>query len=327
MKTSESKVTAFIVTYNRIEYLKKAIHSVLNQTCRDFELIVLDNCSTDETEEYVTSLNDERITYVRHEKNIGGGGNIAYAFAHCRGDYFAVFHDDDILHTDLLEEEVAYLDSHNECTAVSCLPDIIDENGCYSRITDETKAQARTFSGSGFFSEYINCQRNFVFPATLYRTAFIKEKQINITFAAGPCADVVVYMDIEKAGGTVAEIPKVLIDYRVYKNQDSSAHLEEMLIKLIQFLAKDAYYGQLLRRNLQGRKRYLQWYFRRLLAREASGCIDGTAAQDYFDRMNEVLNAPSSHANMYRFALRAAGRMPDISNLAYKTAKKVKQKL
>ena len=166
-----------------------------------------------------------------------------------------------------------------------------------------------------------------MFPATLYRTAFIKEKQINMTFAAGPCADVVVYMDIEKEGGTVAEIPKVLIDYRVYKNQDSSAHLEEMLIKLIQFLAKDVYYGQLLRRNLQGRKRYLQWYFRRLLAREASGCIDGTAAQDYFDRMNEALNAPSSHANMYRFALRVAGRMPDISNLAYKTAKKVKQKL
>ena len=236
MKLSEVRITAFIVTYNRVEYLKKAIDSVLNQTCRDFELIILDNCSTDGTEEYVKSLNDDRITYIRHEKNIGGGGNIAYAFAHCKWDYFAVFHDDDVLHTNLLEEAAAYLDSHEQCAAVSCLSNIIDENGSYTRITDEAKAQERTFSGSGFFAEYINNQRNFVFPATLYRTAFIKEKQINITFAAGPCADVVVYMDIEKEGGTVAEIPKVLIDYRVYKNQDSSAHLEEMLIKLIQFL-------------------------------------------------------------------------------------------
>lgn len=324
---SEVRITAFIVTYNRVEYLKKAIDSVLNQTCRDFELIILDNCSTDGTEEYIKSLNDERITYIRHEKNIGGGGNIAYAFAHCKGDYFAVFHDDDVLHTNLLEEAAAYLDSHEQCAAVSCLSNIIDENGSYTRITDEAKAQERTFSGSGFFAEYINNQRNFVFPATLYRTAFIKEKQINMTFAAGPCADVVVYMDIEKGGGTVAEIPKVLIDYRVYKNQDSSAHLEEMLIKLIQFLTKDAYYGQLLRRNPQGRKRYLQWYFRRLLAREASGCIDGTAAQDYFGRMNETLEGPASRSNLYRVALKAAGSMPGVSRLAYRTAKKVKKKL
>ena len=109
---SEVRITAFIVTYNRVEYLKKAIDSVLNQTCRDFELIILDNCSTDGTEEYVKSLNDDRITYIRHEKNIGGGGNIAYAFAHCKWDYFAVFHDDDVLHTNLLEEAAAYLDSH-----------------------------------------------------------------------------------------------------------------------------------------------------------------------------------------------------------------------
>lgn len=327
MKLSEARITAFIVTYNRVEYLKKAIDSVLNQTCRDFELIILDNCSTDGTEEYVKSLNDDRITYIRHEKNIGGGGNIAYAFAHCKGDYFAVFHDDDVLHTNLLEEAAAYLDSHEQCAAVSCLSNIIDENGSYTRITDEAKAQERTFSGSGFFAEYINNQRNFVFPATLYRTAFIKEKQINMTFAAGPCADVVVYMDIEKEGGTVAEIPKVLIDYRVYKNQDSSAHLEEMLIKLIQFLTKDAYYGQLLRRNLQGRKRYLQWYFKRLLAREASGCIDGTAAQDYLGRMNEALGRPGSRSNLYAVVLKAAGSIPGVSRLAYKTAKRVKKKL
>ena len=327
MKLSEARITAFIVTYNRVEYLKKAIDSVLNQTCRDFELIILDNCSTDGTEEYVKSLNDDRITYIRHEKNIGGGGNIAYAFAHCKGDYFAVFHDDDVLHTNLLEEAAAYLDSHEQCAAVSCLSNIIDENGSYTRITDEAKAQERTFSGSGFFAEYINNQRNFVFPATLYRTAFIKEKQINMTFAAGPCADVVVYMDIEKEGGAVAEIPKVLIDYRVYKNQDSSAHLEEMLIKLIQFLTKDAYYGQLLRRNLQGRKRYLQWYFKRLLAREASGCIDGTAAQDYLGRMNEALGRPGSRSNLYAVVLKAAGSIPGVSRLAYKTAKRVKKKL
>ena len=64
-------VSIIIPTYNRKLLIGRSIRSVLNQTYRDFELIIVDDASTDNTEEVVSSFNDERIKYVRHEKNKG----------------------------------------------------------------------------------------------------------------------------------------------------------------------------------------------------------------------------------------------------------------
>ena len=318
------KVTIFITTYNRIKYLKPAIESILNQTFSDFTLTVLDNCSEDGTEEYVKSITDNGVNYFRHEHNIGGIANVAYAFEHCSGEYFAIFHDDDILHDDLLAREVAYLDEHKECTAVSCLANNIDENGKYTKRISEEKCEERTFCNGQFFYEYLNRQKSFTFPATLYRTSFIKSKNINVSAASGPCNDVVLYMDIEKNGGTIAEVPKALIDYRVYKNQDSSAHLEEMLIKLIHFLANDEYYGKLIEKDESGRIKYYKWYFRRLIARETSKCISYEAASLYLDKMYQELNLSDNSNNRYRKLLKTADTFSGAASLAYKFIKRVK---
>jgi glycosyltransferase involved in cell wall biosynthesis len=58
--TVKPKVTVCICTYNRAEMLRESIQSVLNQSYRDMKIVVLDNCSTDNTKELVLSFNDER---------------------------------------------------------------------------------------------------------------------------------------------------------------------------------------------------------------------------------------------------------------------------
>lgn len=322
----QKKIEVFVVTYNRIEYLKIAIQSILNQTFSNFTLTVLDNCSTDGTESYIKSIEDKRVNYVRHEHNLGGTGNISYAFEHCGGEYFAVFHDDDVLHPNLLEEEISYLDTHKECAAVSCLSNNIDENGNYT-LKREWDDRQRIFSGKQFFEEYMNNQKSFTFPATLYRTNFIKIHKINIKSEPGPCADVVLYMDIEKEGGTITEIPKALIDYRIYKNQDSSLHLEEMLVKLINYLSEDEYYSQILKEDVVGQKKYFKWYFRRLLSREVSKCIKYDDAQNYLKIMNESLGIPIKSVQSYKVLLWTANKLLVPANIAYRIVKKVKSKL
>ena len=324
MKTG---VNLFVVTYNRVNYLKIAVESILAQTYTDFVLYILDNCSTDETKEYVKSIDDKRIRYIRHEKNVGGIGNIAYAFEHSEGEFFAIFHDDDILHSTLLEEEIAYLEDHDECVAVSCLSNNIDDVGHCIKKTNEGVHQIRNYSGKQFFEEYMNNQKSFTFPATLYRTNFIKIHKINIKSEPGPCADVVLYMDIEKEGGTIAEIPKVLIDYRIYKNQDSSLHLEEMLVKLINYLSEDEYYSQILKEDVVGQKKYFKWYFRRLLSREVSKCIKYDDAHNYLKIMNEVLGIPIKSVQGYKMLLWTANKLLVPANITYKIVKKVKSKL
>ena len=327
MKVTENKICIFLVTYNRKEYLKFALESVLNQSYENFTITILDNCSTDGTKEYVESIIDKRIKYIRHEKNLGGLANIAYAFEHSEGEYFAVFHDDDILHPTLLEEEIAYLEDHDECVAVSCLSNNIDDVGNYTKETNEVVHQIRNYSDKQFFREYMNNQKSLTFPATIYRTNFIKIHKINIKSEPGPCADVVLYMDIEKEGGTIAEIPKVLIDYRIYKNQDSSLHLEEMLIKLVNYLSEDEYYSQILKEDEVGQKKYFKWYFRRLLSREVSKCIKYDEAQNYLKIMNEVLGIPIKSVQGYKMLLWTANKLLVPANIAYKIVKKVKSKV
>lgn len=65
-------VSVVIPTYNRAHLVSRAIQSVLNQTYQDFELIVVDDASTDNTEEVVKDFKDNRIRYIYHDENKGG---------------------------------------------------------------------------------------------------------------------------------------------------------------------------------------------------------------------------------------------------------------
>ena len=141
----------------------------------------------------------------------------------------------------------------------------------------------------------------------------------------GPCIDVVIYMELEKKGGTIAEIPKTLLDYRIYKSQDSSSNLEEMLIKLIHFLSNDEYYGNLLKEDELGRTEYFKWYFRRLLARETSKCISYKKSVRYLERMHQELKVSKISTFKYERMLRIADIFSRPASLAYKLTKKVKK--
>ncbi len=71
-----AKVSVCIPTYNRANLLHYAVNSVLNQTYNDFELIITDDGSKDNTAEVVSQWNDSRIRYIRHPQNIGKSNNM-----------------------------------------------------------------------------------------------------------------------------------------------------------------------------------------------------------------------------------------------------------
>ena len=88
------RVTAVITTFNRAEFLRPAVQSVLGQTFRDLELLVLDNSSTDSTQAVVQQFDDPRMRYIRHAPlTIGGARN--EALRHATGEFVAYLDDDD----------------------------------------------------------------------------------------------------------------------------------------------------------------------------------------------------------------------------------------
>jgi len=96
-------ISVIITTYNRAHLLPKAIHSVLNQTYNNFELIIVDDCSTDNTKEIVKSFTDSRIVYHRQLKNQGPLVALNTGWDLARGKYSCKLDDDDELLPSALE--------------------------------------------------------------------------------------------------------------------------------------------------------------------------------------------------------------------------------
>jgi len=102
-------VSVILPTYNRAYILSRAIQSVLNQTYSNFELIVIDDASTDNTERVVLGFKDSRIRYIRHEENKGGAAARNTGIRYAEGDLIAFQDSDDEWLPPKLEKQVGIL--------------------------------------------------------------------------------------------------------------------------------------------------------------------------------------------------------------------------
>ena len=98
------RYSVVISTYNRANLLMEAIRSVLGQTFRDFELIVVDDCSREDPKMMVDAFQDQRISYIRHEENKGDAATKNTGIKAARGDYIITLDDDDLFAPWALEE-------------------------------------------------------------------------------------------------------------------------------------------------------------------------------------------------------------------------------
>jgi sugar O-acyltransferase (sialic acid O-acetyltransferase NeuD family) len=140
-------VSVIMAAYNHEKYVASAIESVLAQTFEDFELVIIDDGSTDGTAGVIRRFTDPRIRARFSTKN---GGNI-FTKNKCldmaRGRYIAILNSDDAFMPDKLEKQVAFLDENPECAAVLSDAEIIDDDG-------------NPFTDTGHFYYRIFSQRN-----------------------------------------------------------------------------------------------------------------------------------------------------------------------
>lgn len=122
-------VSVIIPTYNRPEYLKQAIASAIKQTYQNIEIIVSDNCSSENPQAIVASFGDSRIRFWRHKQNVGMLANQQHAFKMAQGKYVASLHDDDMWNEDFLAKLVPPLEANSELIIAFCDQYIIDANG------------------------------------------------------------------------------------------------------------------------------------------------------------------------------------------------------
>jgi glycosyltransferase involved in cell wall biosynthesis len=163
------KVTAVIPVYNREKYVSEAIDSVLSQTFKDFELLVIDDGSTDRSREVVRSYHDSRIRCVMNDSNEGIPKTRNKGVRLAQGEYLAFLDSDDWAYPERFAKQVAFLDSHPDYAAVGTWVVEMDEKG----------RSLRRIQRRPVFSDEIAAQRLFsqgiANPTSMARTAVLRE--------------------------------------------------------------------------------------------------------------------------------------------------------
>ncbi len=122
------KVTVLMSVYNGEKYLQEAIDSILGQTFKDFEFLIINDGSTDKTGEILESYNDPRIKIINNEKNIGLTKSLNKGLRSARGEYIARQDADDISAPERLEKEIEFLEMHQNYAVVGTFAKIINKN-------------------------------------------------------------------------------------------------------------------------------------------------------------------------------------------------------
>ena len=120
------KVSVIIPTYNRSHFIKDALESVLAQSYQDFELIIIDDGSTDNTSEILADYSD-RLQYI-YQKNQGRSVARNLGVKKAKGHYIAFLDSDDLWLSNKLEKQIQFLETNSQISLVHCFTAVVDEN-------------------------------------------------------------------------------------------------------------------------------------------------------------------------------------------------------
>lgn len=123
------KVSVCIPVYNAEKYLKETIDSVLNQSFHDFELVLINDCSTDDSVDVIRQYADPRIRFIQNEHNLGMHKTMDCCVEEAKGEYVLLLCDDDLIANDCLEKKARVLENDEKINLVFSASSVIDSHG------------------------------------------------------------------------------------------------------------------------------------------------------------------------------------------------------
>jgi len=280
------KVSVVLPVYNGGDYLKQSLQSVLKQNLQDIEILILDDCSTDGSFEYLQSINDTRITLFKNEQNRGLFYNLNFLIYQANASLLKLWAQDDIMYPQCLESFFVFHKQYPEIGFSYSGRDIIDENGNIKPndtvdptptiISTALHARIAYYTGSiagnianvcinkqaldkvGAFNERMKISADFdmwVRLAKEHDTGFIREKLIQLRDH-----------DKQLSRNEKYYINHVKEDLQVYRNLDSyvTAHQKCEGHKLLINYKLIFYYTLMMKTFLKGHLNLALAYFKEL---------------------------------------------------------------
>lgn len=237
------RVTVAMTTYNGATHLRETIDSILAQTFDQFEFLIVDDASKDDTRSIIGAYGDSRIRLVENERNLGISESRNRAIRLARGEYIAATDQDDLSARTRLERQVEYLDSHPETILVSSAVRLLEYG---SGRTDPMPVfdEPRKLHFALFFGRH-----NVTYSSICARLDTLKKHELTFKPEFHYAEDYELYHRIAKVGSMVT-LSEALVTYRLHGENNSIIRYETM--------------------SDNGR-RFLQQAFQDLLGREFTG--------------------------------------------------------
>jgi len=165
---TEPTVTVLMSVFNDRKYVEQAVRSILEQTYRDFEFLIIDDGSTDGSVDIIKRVNDSRIRLISNDRNLGLTKSLNRGIEIARGRYIARMDADDFSYPQRLEKQVEFFETHPEYGLVGTRYRVIDESGIliYDAEVPQTDYEIRT--------AFLN-SNPFAHSSVMFRKELIKE--------------------------------------------------------------------------------------------------------------------------------------------------------
>ena len=197
------RVSVFIPVYNREHYIPVAVNSMLAQSFTDFELIVVDDGSTDRTLEVLSRYSDPRLRIARNPSNLGIPATRNHGLELARGEFIALLDSDDHSYPERLARQVAWLDAHPDIVQIGSWCSFMDADG---RMLDKVRRQPLD-------PDEIRAHLLFHCPiinrTVMARTAALKAIGYDTAFPR--CQDYEMHCRLIEAGQRLANLPELLV--------------------------------------------------------------------------------------------------------------------
>ena len=205
--TPAPAITVLMPVFNGAKHLREAIDSILAQTERDFEFLIIDDGSTDNTAEILSSYSDPRIRRLQNNVNLGLVASLNIGISQARGTYLARMDADDISLPDRFKHQLTFLEQE-QADIVGCHFEIMDAAGNFVQ-TVEVPLTADSFTA---------CLANtvpFAHGSVMLRLAFLQRHLLS--YDPNPCAeDYDLWVRMYAYGAKMINVPLLLFRYRDY---------------------------------------------------------------------------------------------------------------
>ncbi|KEO72595.1 glycosyltransferase family 2 protein [Anditalea andensis] len=216
----DTTVTVLMPVYNGAEFLRETIDSILSQTYEVFEFLIINDGSTDDSEEIILSYDDPRIVYLKNESNIGIIDTLNRGLDHSRSKYIIRMDADDLALPHRIAVQVAYMEDNPDVVlSGSGKINFVNGNSTQDMVIKPIVGEQLLYFNSIF-------NTSIPHPSAIFRNDIVQKYHLRYDHHFYGAEDKALWLDLA-AYGKINNVPEPLIRYRNHANQISYTKLEE----------------------------------------------------------------------------------------------------